>query len=175
MRPTRISSPEPTDPEKTVISWQSVRFLLVSSPRSLPVVPGPERKVNFMLSLPFQIQVGRKKHLSKLYPWMWVINWLSGTHWLLILSLQGTAVAFLFFSFCVLRIWLGYLPAWSTHVLVCVGGSAVRWGAPKILLHRNVCWTPFVAGVPPPVAGFQRSCLSSSLGYLWEWLQILGG
>lgn len=38
---------------------------------------------------------------------LWLVNWLSGSHLLLILSLPGTTISFLFVLFCVLRTWPG--------------------------------------------------------------------
>lgn len=47
-------------PGKTGRSRHRVKILTkVSSPRFLSVVPGPERKVQFHVALPVQIQIGR--------------------------------------------------------------------------------------------------------------------
>lgn len=72
------------------------------------------------------------------------MNLLLGTHWLSILSLLGTAAAFSFVSFCVLRTWLGTCQVW----------------APKIWLFRNAACTPFAPVVLLAVASSQENCLS---------------
>ena len=59
------------------------------------VMPSQERKIKFHIVLPFQIQ----------------------THWLLILSLPGIAIAFLLILFHVLRVRLGFLPAWDMQAI----------------------------------------------------------
>lgn len=79
-----------------------------------------------------------KFHVVLLFPKDWFC--FGGIPWLLIFSLLGAAISFLFVSFCVLRIWLGFLPAWGLQLLV---GSCV-WRqlrphvlGPKIKLKRN--------------------------------------
>lgn len=80
---------------------------------------------------------------------------LLGTHRLWILPLLGTAAAFLFVSFCVLRTWLGTCQAWAQN-------TAMQKS--RLL---SVC----------PTGGCQLSgkFVFLSFGYLWEWLWILGG
>ena len=74
----------------------------------------------------------------------------------------GTAIAFLFASFYVLRTCLGSLPAWGTQVV----GSCVhkqfnpQIGGPKMWSDRNVDCFLFVARVLLSVASSQWKYLS---------------
>lgn len=102
---------EPADwnPGKTDRSQQRVRILTkVSSPSSLCVVPGEERKIKFHDVLSFPNSGRQVKNISKNSIFhLWFINLLSGTHWLSILSLLGIIIAFSLVSFCILKTWLG--------------------------------------------------------------------
>lgn len=87
----------------------------------------------------------------------------------------GTDIAFLFGSFCVLRAWLGFLPAWDLQVVNSYVHTLLNChiGVPKIWLDRSVGCTPFVVTVLPTVASSQGNCRSLSFGYFGEWLWIL--
>ena len=84
---------------------------------------------------------------------MWLMNLLSGTHWLLIFSLPGTDFAFSF----VLSV------SWE------LGLASLRLGTSKIPSDRNVGCMSSVARVLLTTAGSQGNYLSLSFGYLWKW------
>lgn len=110
------------------------RFSLISA------VPGRERKVNFRVHVPSQIQT----------PVNLAFNYLLVEH----PYSPGTTITFLFASFYVLRTCLGFLPAWGTQVVgSCVHKqSNPQIGGPKIWSDRNVDCFLFVARVLLPVA-----------------------
>lgn len=85
---------------------------------------------NFSVSLALQVQIPREKtfvNISSLDCDVLHLVWV--THWLLILSLPGTAIAFLLVSFGALGAWHGFLPvrAYKLPVLACAGGQPSGW------------------------------------------------
>ena len=108
-------------------NWQKlakVRILTkVSSPRSLSVVPGWDRKV--------------KLHAVPPFPNSDSCNFDFGYSLVIHPSLLGTAVASLFASFCTLRTWHGFLPPWDMQV-VYTGSSTIRLGASQIWPDGNM-------------------------------------
>ena len=122
-------------PAESENSYQSQLFLI-------PVAAGQER--NFTPFL-FQIQT--------------LGNLILGTHWLLILSLPGIAIAFLS---CVLRTWLGFLPAGTCRLLV------LRYGGSSTIRPQNMVGQK--CGLYPicslsTVASSQRNC--PSISFFW--------
>ena len=128
------------------------------------------------LVVPRKGEISHCLFLSK-FILLWI--WFCGAH-LLVLSLAGTAVSFMFVSFLCSEslAWLSTLP--GAHRLlgscICRQLNHQVWG-PKIWPDRNVGCIPFVGRVIQTVASSQGSCLSLffSFGYLLEWLWILGG
>ena len=82
-----------------------------------------------------------------------------------ILCLPGTAVAF-FVLFCILRIWLGFLPAWGMQVLVCAGSSTTRLGAQK---HG---WTEMWVVLHLALVSYPLLQLSGNLSKSFFWLSL---
>ena len=85
-------------------------------------------------------------------------NLVWGTHWLLILSLPGIAIAFL----CPEN-WLAFLPAdtWGLFVLVYGGSSTIR---PQNMVGQKCGLHPICS--LPAVASFSRNCPSTSFFWL---------
>ena len=109
------------DPEKTGRSQQKVRILFsVRSPES--TCSNWSRKEDNIFCCFF---------LSK-YKILWIWFWCA--HCLSTLSLPGIAI--LFVSFCVLRTWLGFLPAGGVQVV----GSL--WHVESSYMTRNGTFAP---------------------------------
>ena len=96
----------------------------------------------------------------------------QGTHWLLTLSLPGTALSFLSVLFCILRTWLGFLPAWDVPVV----GSCIHrqinhqfWG-PKNMARQKCGLHSFFREGPT------NCCqLSGELSFPFFWLSLGDG
>lgn len=109
----------------------------VSSPRSLSLVPGWEREVNFTFFLSKFGLVERKKKLPIFFS-------------------PRDSFCLLFFSFCVLRTWLGNCQVVAPRNMVGV-------------INRNM-----VVLFLELESYSQGNCLSLSFGYLCQWLWLFG-
>lgn len=92
-----------------------------------------------------------------------------GYSYLSILFLSGTAIAFWFVSFCVLKTWLRFPPVWAHRlsILVCAGSSSIGLEAPKNTARKVGC-NPFVTSILPPVVSSHGNCLSAFLLVIFE-------
>lgn len=94
--------------------------------------------------------------------------WFLGAHLLSVLSLPEVVIDFLFVLFCVLRTWVGFLPAYGIQlsVLAYAGSSAIRLG------HKRYGWAEMWAAFQLWLGFYcclsQNGCLSFDC--LWEWL-----
>ena len=114
----------------------------VSSPVSLSLLPGRERKTKF--------------HGAPSFP--------NQTYGLRILSLPRTAVVFLLVSFCVLGGWLGFLPAWDMQVV-----SSFFWLSLRVILDLGKVVT-FTLSLRMPLGSMGLFDIARNV-YCLSWLR----
>lgn len=139
------------DPGQIGRSQQEMRILAhTSSPKSLSVLPGRERKIKFQV--PLSIPNPDPLIIDRFFS-------------------QGQLLTFLLALFCVLRIWLGSCQVWSPKIQLdrkmgCTPFEA-RYGWTEMWVKLNLCLRS--------IASPQVNCPSLPFGYLREWLWILRG
>lgn len=101
---------------------------------------------------------------------LWLVNSLSSTRWLPILSLPGTEIVFLPY-FVSSEVGLTFCLKGTCRCLYMQAPQQSGWGPPKIWLDRNLLH-PFAARALLTVAGSQRGFSKSffglPLGVAWD-------